>query len=169
MFDFTWLSDDEDAVLRAISSRNWRSDALLLGDADDEHLAARAVALGAVACHGFGNFYAISTHPSPLVVRYVNQIKGRPADQVGSVTTIRTYIPGLFDWSRLPEPLTQERVLELMDRLFEIGPFGFRGPAAPDMPEHLTSMDGDIRTTQLIGAGYRCPSRRFMARCLERI
>src|SRR3954451_12382949 len=144
MFRFTWLSDAEEATLRALVARDWTREALRLGDLDDEALAARAVALGAVACHGFGNFYAISTHPSPLVVRYVNQIKGRPADQVGSVTTIRAHIPGLFDWSRLPEPLTQERVLERMDRLFEMGPFGFRGPAASDMPEHLTSMDGDI-------------------------
>src|SRR5436189_85846 len=78
MLNFTWLSDEEDAVLRAVTSRDWRSEALKLGDAADEELAARAVALGAIACHG-------------------------------------------------------------------------------------------IRTTQLIGAGYRCPSRRFMARCLERI
>ena len=86
MLNFTWLSDEDDAVLRAITSRDWRSEALRLGDGSDEDLAASAVALGAVACHGFANFYAISTHPSPLVVRYVNQIKGRPPEQVGSVT-----------------------------------------------------------------------------------
>ncbi len=169
MLNFTWLSDEEDAVLRAVTSRDWRSEALTLGDAVDEELAARAVALGAIACHGFGNMYAISTHPAQLVVRYVNQVKGRPPDQVGSVTTIRQHIPELFDWSKLPEPLTRKRVMELIDRLFEVGPFGFRGPAADHIPDHLTSMDGDIRTTQLIGAGYRCPSRRFMARCLERV
>jgi hypothetical protein len=169
MLNFTWLSDDDDAVLRAITSRDWRSDALLLGDQDHEKLAARGVALGAVACHGFANFYAISTHPSQLVVRYVNQVKGRPADQVGSVTSTRDHIPELFDWSKLPEPLTRERVMLLVDRLLELGPFGFRGPAAAHIPQHLTSLDGEIRTTQIISGGYRCPSNRFLARCLKGI
>src|SRR5215216_1045731 len=129
MFNFTWLSDEEEAVLRAITSRDWRSDALLLGEPADEDLAAQAVALGAIACHGFANLYAISTHPSLLVVRHVNQVKGRPLDQVGSVTTIRKHIPELFDWSQLPAPLTQDGVMRLIDRLLEVGPFGFRGPA----------------------------------------
>jgi hypothetical protein len=169
MLKYTWPSDEDDAVLRAITSRDWRSESLSLGESEDEDLAARAVALGAVACHGFANMYAISTHPAELVVRYVNTVKGRPPDQVGSVTTTRTHTAELFDWTKLPEPLTRERVLQLIDRIFEVGPFGFRGPAAAHLPDHLTSMDGDVRTTQLIGAGSRCPSRRFIARCLERI
>lgn len=168
MLNFTWLSDEDDAVLRAITSRDWRSEALRLGDGSDEDLAASAVALGAVACHGFANFYAISTHPSPLVVRYVNQIKGRPPEQVGSVTTTREHIADLFDWSKLPASLTQQRVMQLIDRLFEQGPFGFRGPAAGHMPQHLTALAGSVRTTQMIGPGYRCRSNQFIARSLER-
>jgi hypothetical protein len=167
MFNFTWPSEEDDEVLRAISSRDWRSSALALGDRDHEDLAARAVALGAVACHGFANFYAISTHPSELVVRYVNQVKGRPPDQVGSLTTTREHIAELFDWSQLPESLTQDRIMELVDRLLELGPFGFRGPAAEHIPQHLSAQDGEIRTTQLIAPGYRCPSNQFLARCIE--
>jgi len=169
MLNFTWLSDEDEATLRAITSRDWTHDALTLGDVDDELLAARAVALGAVAFHGFGNFYAVSTHPDQLVVRYVNQLKGRPLDQVGSVTTTREHLADLFDWSRLPSPLTQGGVVELMDALLERGPFGFRGPAATTMPAHLTALDGELRTTQVISGGYRCPANSFLARCLEQV
>src|SRR2546423_14157670 len=117
MLTFTWLSDEDDAALSAISSRDWRTTALQLGEIEDEELAAKAVALGALACHGFGNVYAISTHPSNLVVRYANQVMGRPAEYVGSVTTTRPHIPELFDWSRLPAPLTRDSMLRLIDRL----------------------------------------------------
>ena len=169
MLNFTWLSDEDDAVLRSITARDWRSDALRLGEASDEDLAAKAVALGAVAGVGFGNIYAAFTHPSPLVSRYVNQAMNRPPEQPGSVTTLKHYIPELFDWSQLPAQLTRESVLELMDRLLEVGPFAFRGPAAAHLPEHLTAQRDSIRTVDLISAGYRCPSRRFVGRCLEQI
>src|SRR4051812_1726602 len=106
MLNFTWLSDEDEASLQAITSRDWTREALTLGDSADEVLAARAVALGAVACIGFGNLYAIATHPDAGVVRYVNKIKGRPLDQVGSITTTRSHLAELFDWSQLPAPLT---------------------------------------------------------------
>ena len=57
MLNFSWLSDEEDATLRAIASRDWRSDALRLGESADEELAARGVALGAIAGHGFGKVF----------------------------------------------------------------------------------------------------------------
>jgi len=169
MFRFTWLSDAEEATLRALVARDWTREALRLGDLDDEALAADAVALGAVACHGFGNFYAISTHPDALVVRHVNEIKGRPLDQVGSVTTTREHIPSLFDWSKLPAPLGTSQIEGLLDALLERGPFGFRGPAAAHLPEHLTALDGTIRTTQIISGGYRCAAQSFLDQCLRRI
>jgi hypothetical protein len=169
VLNFSWLSDEEDATLRAIASRDWRSDALRLGDSSDEDLAARAVALGAVAGHGFGNVYAVSTHPDPLVTRYVKSFKGLPVDQAGSITTTRAHMVSLFDWSRLPGALSRERVVGLIDSLLERGPFGFRGPAAAHLPAHLTSADGAVRTAQMISPGYRCPSHRFIARCLEAI
>jgi hypothetical protein len=169
VFRFTWLSDAEEATLRAITSRDWTRDALRLGDTNDEALAADAVALGAVACHGFGNFYAISTHPDALVVRHVNEIKGRPLDQVGSVTTTREHIPSVFDWSKLPSQLGRSQIEGLFDALLECGPFGFRGPAAAHLPEHLTAQDSDVRTTQIVSGGYRCAAQSFLEQCLQRL
>jgi hypothetical protein len=169
MLNFTWLSNEDEATLQAITSRDWTRDALVLGEAADEILAARALALGAVACIGFGNFYAITAHPDLGVVRHVNQIKGRPLDQVGSVTTTREHLAQLFDWDRLPAPLTEARVVELFDALLERGPFGFRGPAAAHLPAHLTMPDGAVRTTQVISGGYACPAQPFLRRCMAEI
>jgi hypothetical protein len=169
MLNFSWLSDEDEATLRAIASRDWRSDALRLGDQADEDLAARGVALGAIAGHGLGNIYAVSTHPDALVVRYVNTFKSRPADHVGSVTTTRAHVAALFDWSRLPGALSRERVVELIDTLLDRGPFGFRGPAAAHLPAHLTLSDGGVSTTRFISGGYQCPSQSVIARCLEAI
>jgi hypothetical protein len=99
----------------------------------------------------------------------VNQIKGRPLDQVGSITTTREHLAELFDWSQVPAPLTRARVLLLMDALFELGPFGFRGPAAAHIPAHLSSFDGETRTTQIIGPGYACRSNVFFEHCINAI
>ncbi|MBV9578469.1 MAG: hypothetical protein JO057_07765 [Chloroflexi bacterium] len=133
----------------------------------DAERAAVAIADGAIVGHAFGHFYVITTRPDADVVRGVNVMKGRPANQVGSVTTIRTLIPRLFDWTRLPEGLTRRTVNDLIDRLFSIGPFGFRGPAAAHIPEHLAAYDGEIRTTQVIAPGYGCPSNALLQRAMD--
>lgn len=133
----------------------------------DAERAATAIARGAIVGHAFGNFYVITTRPDADVVRSVNLMKGRPANQVGSVTTTRTMVPRLFDWSRLPDGLSRMTVNALIDRLFSIGPFGFRGPAAAHIPDHLAAYDGDIRTTQVIAPGYRCPSNTLLQRAME--
>jgi hypothetical protein len=99
----------------------------------------------------------------------VNQIKGRPLDQVGSITTTREHLAEVFDWAQVPAPLTRARVLVLMDALFELGPFGFRGPAASHIPAHLSSFDGETRTTQMIGPGYACRSNVFFEHCINAI
>ncbi len=75
-------------------------------------------------------------------------------------------IAELFDWSELPTGLTRRSVLNVMDCFWGIGPFGFRGPAAAHVPEHLTSRDGAVRTTQVIAPGYACASNAFLARSL---
>lgn len=129
--------------------------------------AARALARGAAVAHGFGNFYAITASPAPSVVERINVMKGRPRDQVGSVVTTPVRVARLFDWENLPLGLSAAQVFDLMDRLFELGPFGFRGPAADHVHEHLTSMDGGVRTTQVIAPGARCPSNTFLARAME--
>jgi len=141
----------------------------VLSDPLDREIVARALGQGMTVAHSFGNFYVISTRPLAATVRRVNLMKGRPADQVGSVTTTRAHMAGLFDWSRLPDGLTRAAVQALMDDLFTHGPFGFRGPAAARMPEHLTFPDDGVRTTQLIAPGYDCPSNMFLARALAEV
>jgi hypothetical protein len=145
------------------------STAHLLSNPADVERAADAVAAGAMVAHGFANFYVIVSRPDAATVRVINIRKGRPPDQVGSVTTTPLRAPLLFDWFRLPAGLTKHTVLGLMDALFERGPFGFRGPAAPGVPEHLTYVDEGVRTAQLIAPGYACPSNHFLARALDRL
>lgn len=136
-----------------------------------EHLsrAAEALVAGKVLAHAFGNFYVITTRPDGSIVRRVNVMKGRPPDQVGSVLTTRRHLEDLFDWSRLPAGLDAKRVRALIDDCFERGPAGFRGPAASHMPDHLTSPDNGVRTTQLIAPGYRCTSNQLLEAAIDRL
>src|SRR5215203_6072639 len=140
-----------------------------ISDATDREEVAQALAAGAVVAYAFANFYVITTRPEARIVRGVNLMKGRDADQTGSVTTTREHVPSLFDWSRLPDGLSRRRVIDLMDALWELGPFGFRGPAAAHMPPHLTQPDGGLRTTQVITPGLACPSNAFIRRSLDLI
>ena len=94
----------------------------------------KALKRGAVVAHGFGQFYALSTRPDASTVGQMNQWKGRPFDQVGSISTTPLLIPSLFDWSKVPDENARPRVLALMDALLALGPFGFRGPAHEDIP-----------------------------------
>jgi hypothetical protein len=135
---------------------------------DHLDLAAAALADGKAVAHGYGNFYAITARPDASVVRMINLLKGRPPDQVGSVTTTPWRMAGLFDWSLMPAGLGQTRVFSLMESLLRLGPFGFRGPAAPGMPGHLSADDAGLRTTQVIYPGQHCPSNGFIAKSLQR-
>jgi hypothetical protein len=99
-------------------------------------------------------------------VRRVNQLKGRPLDQVGSIVTTSARMSDLFDWNVLPPGLSRRRVLELMDACYTLGPFGFRGPAAAHLPDQLTQPADGVRTTQLIAPGYACASNDFLTRAL---
>jgi hypothetical protein len=138
----------------------------LLGDPAAVRTAAQALVAGRVVAHGFANMYAMTTLPDADVVRGVNLLKGRPVDQVGSITTSPARLPDVFDWSLLPDGVTRDRVLALADLLFALGPIGLRGPAAAHVPDHLTQIDADVRTTQVIAPGYSCPSNRFLALAL---
>ena len=139
-------------------------------DAPHDHaLASKALKRGAVVAHGFGQFYALSTRPDASTVGQMNQWKGRPFDQVGSISTTPLLIPSLFDWSKVPDENARPRVLALMDALLALGPFGFRGPAHEDIPRHLSSNDGETRTTQVIVPGYRCPSQALISACIHQI
>jgi hypothetical protein len=140
-----------------------------LGDAVDEAAVAEQLAKGRVVGYGFGNFYALASRPEVAVVRATNVVKGRPPDQVGSLTTTPVRIAAAFDWSRAPRELSRSAVLGLMDCLFSLGPFGFRGPAAHTVPVHLSQESAGIRTTQVIAPGYRCPSNAFVGVCIRRV
>ncbi|MDF3069986.1 MAG: hypothetical protein K0R38_5587 [Polyangiaceae bacterium] len=146
-----------------------RSVRYFLSDATGVDFAAHAVAAKGVVTHGFANFYAMVARPDRDVVVRINRMKGRPDSQVGSVTTTPVRIPMLFDWSKLPGGLTPHKVLTLIDQLLELGPFGFRGPAAAHVPDHLASQDDGVRTTQVIAPGYSCYSNKFLARSMELI
>jgi tRNA A37 threonylcarbamoyladenosine synthetase subunit TsaC/SUA5/YrdC len=142
---------------------------LLIDSTTDVDYAARAIAMGAVTATAFGNFYVIVARPSVETVRRINVIKGRPIDQVGSITTEASRIPAMFDWSLLPGRIAADRVLGMMDALYGLGPFGFRGPAATHVPDHLTQLDRGIRTTQVIAPGTRCPSNTLFARAVAEV
>jgi tRNA A37 threonylcarbamoyladenosine synthetase subunit TsaC/SUA5/YrdC len=146
---------------------NALTERLLLSDRSHVQAAAAALAEGAVVAQAFANFYVITTKTDAEVVRSVNVMKGRPPLQVGSITTTPLRIPFVFDWAQLPLGVSAHQVLELMDHLFALGPFGFRGPAAPHLPAHLTQLDGGINTAQVIAPGYACPSNEFLARALD--
>ena len=159
------LSTDQHLHTSYESTVSWG----FLDAADDYERAASALRRGAVVAHGFGQFYALSTKPDAATVGQMNLWKGRPFNQVGSISTTPLMIPSLFDWSRVPNPNRRTKVLALMDTLLALGPFGFRGPARDDIPTHLSSRDGEDRTTQVIVPGYRCPSQALIASCIHAI
>ena len=136
---------------------------LHLEDAQDVDRAAERLARGDVVAHGFANLYALTTLPDATTVRETNALKGRPAAQVGSVTTTPSRLTSVWDLSALPRDLPIDAVHALLDALYGLGPFGFRGPAAAPVPQHLTLADGGRPTVQLIAPGYACPSNRFLA------
>jgi tRNA A37 threonylcarbamoyladenosine synthetase subunit TsaC/SUA5/YrdC len=129
--------------------------------------AAERLAAGAVVAHAFANFYAITTRGDEVTVRRVNELKGRPAEQVGSITAPPAALAEAWDFDQLPSGLTRRRVLDVVNALLELGPFGFRGPAAAYLPRLLTSVDAGVTTTQVIAPGTRCPSNVFLEHALE--
>ena len=146
-----------------ISSTLAPSRRLLVGRPLDARRAAMALAEGDVVGQGFANLYVLTTRPDRGTVRRVNVMKGRPPEQVGSITTTPSRIPDVYDWSALPDGVTRRSILGVIDTFYGMGPFGFRGPAAPHVPPHLTLPDGGITTAQVISPGYACPSNEFLA------
>ena len=107
-------------------------------DAPHDHvLASEALKRGAVVAHGFGQFYALSTRPDASTVGQMNQWKGRPFDQVGSISTTPLLIPSLFDWSKVPDENAQSKSPNTDGRTSRLGTFWLSGPGArryPDAP-----------------------------------
>jgi hypothetical protein len=140
---------------------------LVITDSADIAYVGRALAAGAVVATAFGNIYGIISRPAAETVRGINLAKGRPIDEVGSITTTRSRIAEVFDWARLPHGVRADAVHALMDDLWTIGPFGFRGPAAEHVPDHLACWDAGTRTTQVIAPGYGCPSNAVFDSAME--
>jgi hypothetical protein len=159
----------EEQATPALAGRPAPSRRHVLSDYHDVAWASVALAGGGIIAQGFANFYVITTRPDEETVRRVNRMKGRSPTQVGSITSTPARIPLAYDWSKLPAGLTRRRVRDLMRSLFQLGPFGFRGPAASHVPAHLTQVDDGITTTQVIAPGYACPSNDFLAASLDAV
>lgn len=129
--------------------------------------AAEAAAEGAALFYAFGNFCALAARPDLESLRAMNRLKGRPLDQVGSVTTTPERGKLVFDWDQVSVPWAA--LVATMSDLQMLGPIGFRGPAARGIPEHLTVMDGGVRTVQLITPGDECPSNSLIEQVLDLI
>jgi hypothetical protein len=123
---------------------------------------ARAIARGAIAALPFGNVTALVSASDAAATARMAYVRGRAPDVPGSIVTTWPHLPTLFDWSHLPDGLDSEAVMEIIDTLFAEGPFGFRGPASRLIPAHLAGWDGGIRTAQIIGPGYACPSNKLL-------
>jgi tRNA A37 threonylcarbamoyladenosine synthetase subunit TsaC/SUA5/YrdC len=137
---------------------------LNLSSRADRRLAALATTNGAALFYGFGNFCALAALPDRESMRRVNALKGRPLDQVGSVTTDPSRAHLVFDW----DGLDRERIEAVMAEFLALGPIGFRGPASALVPEHLSVTDGDVRTAQLIMPGDGCQSNDLVHEILHR-
>ncbi len=136
---------------------------LFIDRPDDRETAARAIAAGDIVATAFGNFYAIVAEPSAASVRAVNAAKGRPDGQVGSITTTAGRIPDMLCWDHLPAPVAR-RLCAVIGALAEAGPIGFRGPATPPVPPHLTQPQDGVPTVQVISPGAACPANDLFAR-----
>ena len=95
----------------------------VLTDPADSLAAARALADGFAVGHGFANFYGITARADLDSVRRVNLMKGRPADQIGSIAVPPSGIAELFDWTALPVGLTRRAVLGVIDTFYGLGHF----------------------------------------------
>jgi hypothetical protein len=138
-----------------------------IADLHDRRLAAEATANGAALFYAFGNFCALAARPDRESLRAMNALKGRPLDQVGSVTTTPEKANRVFDWDRVN--VAWSPLVAVMSDLQMLGPIGFRGPAAEHIPDHLTQVDGGVRTVQLISPGDRCPSNALIGEVLDLI
>jgi len=134
-----------------------------IADLADRRLAAEATAAGSALFYAFGNFCALAARPDLESLRAMNALKGRPLDQVGSVTTTPEKANRVFDWDAVKLPWSA--LMGTIADLQALGPIGFRGPAAAHIPAHLT-VDG---TVQLITPGDICPSNGLVGEVLDLI
>ena len=127
--------------------------------------AAHATALGVALFYNFGNFCAIAAHPRWDSVKRVNLVKGRPENQVGSLTSTRDRFERLFDWSLLPDGLDQRTRARADGRLLRARPDGLPRPggAPRSRPPHLARRgaadDAGDRPRATAARRTRCSTR----------
>jgi hypothetical protein len=138
-----------------------------IADLAQRREAAEATAEGAALFYAFANFCALAARPDLESLQAMNRLKGRPLNQVGSVTTTPERGKLVFDWDRVQLPWSA--LVAVMSDLHALGPIGFRGPAAERIPDHLTVTDAGVRTVQLISPGDVCPSNALVADVLDLI
>jgi tRNA A37 threonylcarbamoyladenosine synthetase subunit TsaC/SUA5/YrdC len=138
-----------------------------IADLAQRREAAEATAEGAALFYAFGNFCALAARPELASLQAMNRLKGRPLDQVGSVTTTPEREKLVFDWDAVQLPWSA--LVATMADLHALGPIGFRGPAAAHIPDHLTVTDRGVRTVQLITPGDVCPSNALVSDVLDLI
>src|SRR3954465_13842725 len=134
-----------------------------IADLAQRRQAAEATAEGAALFYAFGNFCALAAKPDLASLHAMNALKGRPRDQGGSVTTTPEKAKKVFDWDRVQLPWSA--LTAFMNDLAALGPIGFRGPAAPAVPAHLTQNG----TAPLITPGDPCPSNALVGDVLDLI
>jgi hypothetical protein len=136
-----------------------------IADLAQRREAAEAAADGNALFYAFGNFCALAAKPDLASLEAMNRLKGRPLHQVGSVTTTPERTKHVFDWDRVMIPWGA--LVAVMGDLHSLGPIGFRGPASHHIPDHLTVVDKDVRTVQLISPGDVCPSNALVGDILD--
>src|SRR3954465_1737975 len=75
-----------------------------IADLTQRREAAEATAEGAALFYAFGNFCALAAKPDLDSLRAMNALKGRPVDQVGSVTTTPERAKKVFAWEKVQLP-----------------------------------------------------------------
>ena len=161
------LTKEDEEFIQKIKKIDWNKYHLNLSHPQDRHVAAHALALGIPIFHGFANFYALTFYPHPEVIRSVNAAKGRPIEQLASITTTKSYLENLFDWEQLPHGFTRKQIMTMMHTFFELGPFGFRGPASDSVDSFLIKEIDGKKTIQVIAPGYHCPSNELLNEALH--
>ena len=138
-----------------------------IADLAQRREAAEATADGAALFYAFGNFCALAAKPDLESLQAMNALKGRPLDQVGSVTT--TPEQGQPRLRLGPRAAPVERAgrddgrpaRARADRLPRAGRGAYPGP--PDRA------DAGVRTVQLISPGDACPSNALVGDVLDLI
>jgi hypothetical protein len=138
-----------------------------IADLAQRREAAEAAADGSALFYSFGNFCALAARPELESLQAMNMLKGRPLDQVGSVTTTPERAKLVFDWERVT--MSWGSLVAVIADLHALGPIGFRGPASDRVPAHLTVPDNGVRTVQLISPGDACPSNALVGEVLDLI